>query len=698
MRNFRANLRLLCLALSGQVNFNTTRFVCGDVVMRHLALFLFSVFLFATSLVADPATAAPSADVYGNPPDYDNPLISPDGKYLAILMPLGENGGVKILNLAGGGNCGVAPSAVKVRNAFWVAADRLMIRVSFFFVPEGLKNTPENQFEIYRYITVNTDCRGAFDVLRDHKDYGRLSGFTYLGAMGDGKNLLFAAGNFRTPGLVTEVTSLKLKRRDRSSFDVYKFDMTTGKSESYQAGTPDTVDWIADGAGNLRIRVDEDDYYRTRVFARIGGSNSWTEVYDSGTVDAAHAIAFVAMSNKPDVAYVVTRNGEDKLASYEFNLTTKSLGRLVYKNPKVDVDNLVTIGVKGEVVGTEYTIDYPAAEYFDRTSAQLLADVSATFPGEHVQIVSMTTDRGKAVALVEGPQNPTGVYYLADMTEPSIGKIGARYVAIGAGDVGKVKSFSYPARDGLNIPAYLILPPASSGKNLPLVVLVHGGPHARNTAGFGGPEERWAQFLASRGYAVLMPQFRGSSGYGSAHVAAGHFQWGLAMQDDLTDGVKYLIGDGTADPSKVCIFGWSYGGYAAMAGITSKPDLYKCGVAGAGVSDLLLFVGDARRRYDELGRAWADDIGSPIADRDRLIATSPIRNVNKAKAPILIIHGNDDTVVPLRQSTMMVDALKAAGKPVEFVGIEGDDHWLSKSSTSKRVMRELEAFLAKHLK
>jgi dipeptidyl aminopeptidase/acylaminoacyl peptidase len=347
-----------------------------------------------------------------------------------------------------------------------------------------------------------------------------------------------------------------------------------------------------------------------------------------------------------------------------------------------------------QAVGTFYTEDFAAAEYFDRTYAQMQADVAATFPGEHVYIGSATSDRKKFIALVEGAQNPTGVYYLVDMVEPSLSKIGPRYRAIGAGDVGQVKSFTYQARDGMAIPAFLTLPPGSSGKNLPLVVMPHGGPHSRDDASF----DPWSQFLASRGYAVLRPQFRGSSGYGAKHLEAGHFEWGLKMQDDLTDGVKTLIANGTVDASKVCIYGWSYGGYAAMAGLTLTPELYKCGVAGAGISDLLLFLGDSKRKSSSRGNFWKDYIGSPIDDRERLIATSPIKRVGKVRAPLLLLHPKDDTVVPLRQSTMMADALRGAGKQVEYIELEGDDHWLSKASTSKQVLRELERFLGANLK
>lgn len=635
----------------------------------------------AAGLSWSDAFAAPNADVYGSAPDYDSPRISPTGTHLAILMPLGENGGVKILDLAKGTSCGIAPSTVKVRSAFWVGPNRLAVRVSFFFRPKGVPSSQSQyQYEISRNITMNADCKGSYDVLRDHPDYGQLAGFDYVGRAADGAFLLFAAYTTHTM---------------RDSYDVYKIDGESGKSERIETGTAGTYDWLADGQGRVRLRVDLDTLGKDRVFSRVDGSDDWVQVYDSSAAkDVSYELQFVALAANPDIAYVVTRNGGDRNAVYEFNLKSKSLARLVFQHPSVDVDGLALDSFSRAAVGTLYTIDYPTTEYFDRGYAQMLADVQATFPGEHIEIESATHDKKKFVALVEGSQNPTGAYYLVDMTEPSVGKIGARYAAIGAADLGQTKSITYQARDGLTIPAYLTLPPGSSGKNLPLVVMPHGGPHSRDTANF----DPWTQFLASRGYAVLRPQFRGSSGYGAKHLDAGKFQWGLAMQDDVTDGVKHLVANGTADASKVCIYGWSYGGYAAMAGLALTPELYKCGAAGAGVSDLLLFLGDSTRRSSARGNYWKDYIGSPINDRDRLIATSTIKKVERIRAPLLLIHGKDDTVVPVRQSTLMANALKAAGKPVEYVEIEGDDHWLSKASTKRRVLNELERFLAQHLK
>jgi dipeptidyl aminopeptidase/acylaminoacyl peptidase len=260
-----------------------------------------------------------------------------------------------------------------------------------------------------------------------------------------------------------------------------------------------------------------------------------------------------------------------------------------------------------------------------------------------------------------------------------------------------VKFFSYAARDGLSIPAYLTLPYGSSGRNLPLVVMPHGGPEARD----GGDFDGWAQFLASRGYAVLQPQFRGSAGFGKAFRDAGRRKWGLEMQHDVTDGVKHLIATGVADASRVCIVGWSYGGYSTLAGLAFSPELYKCGVAGAAVSDLPEMLDWVTKRQGRDLREddyWTLVIGHRMADHDRLVATSPARHASKIRVPVLLVHGRDDTTVPIAQSEIMANALKLANKPYEFVAIDGDDHYLSKSKTGIDFLGQLERFLGQHLR
>jgi dipeptidyl aminopeptidase/acylaminoacyl peptidase len=580
---------------------------------------------------------------------------------------------------------------------FWVNPERVVVEVSFTHVGDKATNDPRYTQEIYRAISVDTRCENAVDLLKDIKNIGRVTGGEFLGRTADSKRVLFSALN-----LNERATAIDTHGRGIStdSLDVYAIDPATGKNEKYETGSNKTIEWIAASAGRLRLRIDKkaergDAYV---VMARVGESNDWQPVYDSTLVnDKSRVMHFLGVASTTDTAYVATRNGGDTLGVFEFDLKNKTLGRKLMQDGRVDAGGLIVGDVSGTAVGFNYVQDVPTDHYFDADYAQMQADLAATFPGESVAIRSVSNDRKKFVAYVEGAQNPGGVYHFVDMSVPEMSKIGARYSALSAADIAPVKSFTYQARDGLAIPAYLTLPPGSAGKNLPLVVHPHGGPASRDNAAF----DAWAQFFATRGYAVLQPQFRGSSGFGSRHREAGAYKWGLEMQDDITDGVKHLIANGTVDASKVCIFGWSYGGYASLAGLAFTPDLYKCGASGAGPSDLQLLAGDAARGSELVylaGDSWRDFVGDPTKDRARLIATSPAKHADKIKAPLLLIHGRMDTVVPIRQSEVMAGAMKAAGKPVEFITIDGDDHWISLASSNKRLLQELDRFLAKHLK
>jgi len=225
----------------------------------------------------------------------------------------------------------------------------------------------------------------------------------------------------------------------------------------------------------------------------------------------------------------------------------------------------------------------------------------------------------------------------------------------------------------------------------------HDGPNSRQDAHF----DAWAQFLVSRAYAVLQPQFRGSSGYGARHVDAGRFKWGLEMQNDLTDGVQHLVANGTVNAAKVCILGQGYGGYAAMAGLAFNRELYRCGISINGIADLPTWVDYWRRRgvaYLGAGKFWHEFVGDPVANKERLVATSPLRSVNGIDAPLLLMHATQNTRVPIGQSKAMLYAMRAAQRPVEFVELPDDNAELVRAASNKRALREIEAFLSKHLR
>jgi dipeptidyl aminopeptidase/acylaminoacyl peptidase len=293
------------------------------------------------------------------------------------------------------------------------------------------------------------------------------------------------------------------------------------------------------------------------------------------------------------------------------------------------------------------------------------------------------------VILATGPRVP-GTYYLLSRENLELSRIGDRYAShLKPEQLHDVERVSYVARDGLTIPAYLTRPVASGP--LPMVVLPHGGPTTRDYLGF----DPVAQFLASRGLAVLQPNFRGSSGYGAAFEAAGYGEWGLAMQDDVTDGVRAMIERGIADAERICIVGWSYGGYVALMGAVKTPDLYRCAVSGAGITDIRRMLSEGARY--KFGLKDRPAVGDYQKDRGKLKDTSPINNVEAIKIPILLVHGDKDRSVPIGHSKKMAAKLKKLGKPHRMVVLKDGNHRLSLERNRVQFLRELESFLTENL-
>ena len=333
--------------------------------------------------------------------------------------------------------------------------------------------------------------------------------------------------------------------------------------------------------------------------------------------------------------------------------------------------------------------------FTDEDMARRWRYLEGLFPGQNIRIESATPDYDRLIVLTDGASDP-GSYAVVDIKQERLIKVGSRYPGVPGEAVGPVRYITYSARDGLDIPAYLTLPRGREAKNLPLIVMPHGGPQARDLPGF----DYWAQVLASRGYAVLQPQYRGSTGFGLAHVEAGYGEWGRKMQTDLTDGVTHLAREGVIDAGKVCIFGWSYGGYAAMAGVTLDPETYRCAVAGAGVSDLPRMLAWERDqtggRDTDVMRYWKRFMGASRINDNSIAEVSPARLADRVRAPVLLIHGTDDSVVPYEQSELFRRALEKEGKSVEVVELRGEDHWLSRRSGREAVFRAAIAFMERH--
>jgi prolyl oligopeptidase PreP (S9A serine peptidase family) len=440
------------------------------------------------------------------------------------------------------------------------------------------------------------------------------------------------------------------------------------------------------------------------IEGRAPGDTKWTEVTRVRPKDLKALADFQVLgaAEKPGQLYVAVKpeNRQEGAARavrvYDFN--THSLGQPVWPALDYDVADIVTDEDSNALIGVCYWVDTYRCDFKDR-------DLQANFLGmdtffhhdRSVTPVSHSDDSRWWVLQVTGPTERAS-YYLYDWRQKTMASLGALYPSLPGDRLGVMERFVYAARDGTKIPAYVTSPPGAPRGPLPLVVMPHGGPEARDQFDF----DTWSQVLATRGYLVLQPNFRGSGGYGVAYAEAGYGQWGQKMQDDLTDGVKALVAAGRADPARICIFGASYGGYAALIGGALDPDLYRCVVSWAGISDLNrlmrhekggLFVGERSPAYEYDVKA----IGDPDKDRDRLAKTSAVTYVAHYGPPVLLIHGADDSNVPVEQSQIMERALKAAGRDVRLIVVKDEDHSGWDTDHEQSAIKEVADFISAHI-
>jgi dienelactone hydrolase len=452
------------------------------------------------------------------------------------------------------------------------------------------------------------------------------------------------------------------------------------------------IAWLMDGHGNVAGRVDatrDDDNGVPIMHAtvKVAERDTWRTlgIYD---------IPFGRSEDAPGLS----EDGQAFVGLYPDNSDTISVARFnfsgpaarLFQDPHYDVAGTLRDDWTGRVVGYVIDEDMPVYHYFDPKREALQKGLEQAFPGLSVHAVSMDQAGNRAIVEASGPKTPAS-YYLYDRINHRASAVAASYPDLPETAMGEVKPYGYAASDGLHIPAYLTLPPGKSPHNLPLVVVPHGGPDARDDMTF----DFIRQFLANRGYAVLQPEFRGSRGFGHAFTKAGFGQWGLKVQDDISDGVKKAIADGVADPKRICIFGASYGGYAALAGATLTPELYACVASVAGPSNLEKMLDYSRSKFDATSENyWMARIGKDSAQRD---AASPALHADHVAAPVLLLHSELDITVPIEQSEIMAAALQKAGKKAEFVRIPRDDHYMSLEQTRLRVLQEVEKFLAANI-
>jgi dipeptidyl aminopeptidase/acylaminoacyl peptidase len=469
--------------------------------------------------------------------------------------------------------------------------------------------------------------------------------------------------------------------------DLYQVDLDSGATHVVQAGDDKhQTSWVVDPQGHVVARDDYDPLLGVhRVF--VSSPTPSLVLHDPNGEDG-----LMSLGRTPDSVLVhVTdaQTGDWRLVEYRAGVA----GQGVAPFGDEHIRDLL-YDSQGLLMGGITTADQPRSILFDPARQARFDAAARPFKGETLYLTSTTDNLDKLVIRTEGDAD-SGTYFLVDMAAHKAAALAWAYPSILQDAVGSTRMVHYKAADGLALDGVLTLPPGREPKNLPVVVMPHGGPQARDYPHF----DWWAQAFASRGYAVFQPNFRGSDGYGLGFRNAGFGQWGRKMQTDVSDGLADLARQGIVDPKRACIVGASYGGYVALAGVTLQHGLYRCAVADAPVSDLTMMVNlaeDTSGATNSEARYWHSYMGVKDAGDPILKTLSPARHAADADAPILLIHGKQDTTVPPEQSAVMRRALNSAGKPVEFVEMAGEDHYLSNAATRTQMLEAAVAFVEKY--
>tara|TARA_Y100001958_G_C21213601_1_gene539085 strand:- start:102 stop:1925 length:1824 start_codon:yes stop_codon:yes gene_type:complete len=481
---------------------------------------------------------------------------------------------------------------------------------------------------------------------------------------------------------------LGLNKRNEQIFDPYRVNVNTGQMEMIAENPGNISGWMTDHDGKLRIATTSDGV-NTSLLYRDSELDPFKPILTTDFKEGVSPL-FFTFDNKN--LYVASNRGRDKTAIYEFNIEKASEGNLIFEHEEVDVSSLTFSKKRKVLTGVSYTVAKTKRVFFDDWRQNIQDMLELKLPGYEVGITSLSDDETRAIVVTYSDKS-RGTYYIYDVDDEKLTELGKISPWLNEDQMADMQPIKYTSRDGLTIHGYLTIPKGSSGKNLPVVVNPHGGPWARDSWGYNSQ----VQFLANRGFAVFQMNFRGSTGYGRKFWEISFKEWGKSMQDDITDGVKWLIEQGIADPDRIAIYGASYGGYATLAGLTFTPDLYACGVDYVGVSNIFTLL-ETLPPYWELGRQMMYEmIGNPETEKEILEAASPIFHVDSIRVPLFVAQGANDPRVKQAESDQIVEALRARGVEVPYMLKEDEGHGFYNEENQFDFYREMEQFLMKHI-
>ena len=637
--------------------------------------------LAACLLAAGPALAQVDLAGFTKLDSFSDIKLSPTGEYYAATVPLGDRTGLVVMRRDG--NDVTAQFALgkdtHIEDFEWVNDTRLLLSMAENF---GMDDTPSATGEI-------------FGVDADGKNVELLVGYRAVGS-GPGSRIQTrtqeSVAAYLLDALPDEEHDVLIEVwpfHDDPYTRVEIMDVRNGKRRPVTRSPVQRGNFTVDHAREVRFVRGYGQDNASMLYHRKGEGDEWALINnekETGRVDIP-----VGFSADNQVAYLRSDSRKAPDAIVAFDTRTGERRPLLQHEVVDPYVVLYSLGDRGIPVGAQYLGGKVEQRFFDPASpeAKLYTMLQAAFPGQAVYVTSTTRDGKLALVQVTAGNNP-GDFYLFDVTNRKAGYLLSRRQWIDPETMGGVRPVTLKARDGLDLHGFLTLPPGSGGKNLPAVVYVHGGPYgAFDQLGF----DTEAQLLARAGYAVLQVNFRGSGNYGRGFQEAGAQQWGKAMQDDVTDATRWAIEQGIADPERICIYGGSYGAYAAMMGAAREPDLYACAAGYVGVYDLDLMV-----RQDKRDSRFMSNFTSQwIGEAGSLSAVSPTRLADRIKAPVFLAAGGEDRVAPVEHTELMESALRKAGVPVESLVYKNEGHGFYKEEHRTEYYRRLLGFLSRHI-
>ncbi len=528
------------------------------------------------------------------------------------------------------------------------------------------------------------------------KDTGGDENFHLYGVNADGSELkgLTVIEKVRTQFIddlrdVEDVVIVSLNQRDPTVFDPYRLNVVTGELTMLAENPGNITGWMTDHDGKLRVAFATDGVNQTILF-RETEAEPFAPVLTTSFKETLSPVLFT-FDNK--MVYALSNLGRDKSALVLFDIANGKENEVIFETPEADVEGVNFSRKDKKLLWVTWTTDKDKRHFFDAEAESVITSVGEKLPGYEVVLAGYNKNEDKLIFRTYSDRS-RGAYYFYDRNTKDLTHLADLSPWLKEEELAEMKPISYTSRDGLTIHGYLTLPKGVKAEKLPVVVNPHGGPWARDTWGFN-PE---VQFLANNGYAVLQMNFRGSTGYGRAFWEASFKQWGLTMQDDITDGVNWLIEQGIADPERIAIYGGSYGGYATLAGLTKTPELYAAGVDYVGVSNMFTFLKTIPPYWKPLLDMLTEMVGDPVQDSLMLAQVSPALNADKIVAPLFVAQGANDPRVNKDESDQMVAALKARGIDVDYMVKDNEGHGFHNEENRFEFYKAMITFLDKHLK